>query len=133
MPTAVVLLVCAPLIIVIVGAIAMTTAKTFKKYWGKYTDMGSVFLDSLQGLETLKTFDADARAAEQMDRNAEDFRVMTMRVLQIQLRSLTAMDVVASAPHSGSMCTKGTPHSPRRRRSCMCSTGRRSVWRPCCS
>lgn len=95
MPTAVVLLVCAPLIIVIVGAIAMTTAKTFKKYWGKYTDMGSVFLDDLQGLETLKTFDADARAAEQMDRNAEDFRVMTMRVLQIQLRSLTAMDVVA--------------------------------------
>ena len=95
MPTAVVLLVCAPLIIVIVGAISMTTAKTFKKYWGKYTDMGSVFLDSLQGLETLKTFDADARAAEQMDRNAEDFRVMTMRVLQIQLRSLTAMDVVA--------------------------------------
>lgn len=95
MPTAVVLLVCAPLIIVIVGAIAMTTAKTFKKYWGKYTDMGSVFLDNLQGLETLKSFDADARAAEQMDRNAEDFRVMTMRVLQIQLRSLTAMDVVA--------------------------------------
>lgn len=95
MPTAVVLLVCAPLIIVIVGAIAMTTAKTFKKYWGKYTDMGSVFLDNLQGLETLKTFDADARAAEQMDKNAEDFRVMTMRVLQIQLRSLTAMDVVA--------------------------------------
>lgn len=95
MPTAMVLLVWAPLIIVIVGAIAMTTAKTFKKYWGKYTDMGSVFLDNLQGLETLKTFDADARAAEQMDRNAEDFRVMTMRVLQIQLRSLTAMDVVA--------------------------------------
>ena len=95
MPTAAVLLVCAPLIIVIVGAIAMTTAKTFKKYWGKYTDMGSVFLDNLQGLETLKTFDADARAAEQMDRNAEDFRVMTMRVLQIQLRSLTAMDMVA--------------------------------------
>ena len=95
MPTAVVLLVCAPLIIVIVGAIAMTTAKTFKKYWGKYTDMGAVFLDNLQGLETLKTFDADARAAEQMDKNAEDFRVMTMRVLQIQLRSLTAMDVVA--------------------------------------
>lgn len=95
MPTAVVLLVCAPLIIVIVGAIAMTTAKTFKKYWGKYTNMGSVFLNNLQGLETLKTFDADARAVEQMDRNAEDFRVMTMRVLQIQLRSLTAMDVVA--------------------------------------
>jgi len=105
MPTAVVLLVCAPLIIVIVGAIAMTTAKTFKKYWGKYTDMGSVFLDDLQGLETLKTFDADARAAEQMDRNAEDFRVMTMRVLQIQLRSLTAMDVVAYGGAAAGICT----------------------------
>lgn len=105
MPTAVVLPVCAPLIIVIVGAIAMTTAKTFKKYWGKYTDMGAVFLDNLQGLETLKTFDADARAAEQMDKNAEDFRVMTMRVLQIQLRSLTAMDVVA---YSGAAAGIGT-------------------------
>lgn len=95
MPTAVTLLVCAPLIILIVGAVAMSAAKMFKKYWGKYTDMGSVFLDDLQGLETLKTFDADDRAAERMDRQAEDFRVMTMRVLQIQLRSLTAMDVVA--------------------------------------
>lgn len=95
MPTAVTLLVCAPLIVIIVGVIAMRTAKTFRKYWGKYTDMGSVFLDDLQGLETLKTFDADGRAAGKMNREAEEFRVMTMRVLQIQLRSLTAMDVVA--------------------------------------
>ena len=95
MPTAVTLLVCAPLIVIIVGLIAMRTAKTFRKYWGKYTDMGAVFLDDLQGLETLKTFDADGRAAEKMNREAEEFRVMTMRVLQIQLRSLTAMDVVA--------------------------------------
>ncbi|MDE5640838.1 MAG: ATP-binding cassette domain-containing protein, partial [Bifidobacterium castoris] len=95
MPTAVTLLVCAPLIVIIVGLIAMRTAKTFRKYWGKYTDMGAVFLDDLQGLETLKTFDADGRAAEKMNREAEEFRIMTMRVLQIQLRSLTAMDVVA--------------------------------------
>lgn len=95
MPTAVTLLVCAPLIVIIVGLIAMRTAKTFRKYWGKYTDMGAVFLDDLQGLETLKTFDADERAAERMNREAEEFRVMTMHVLQIQLRSLTAMDVVA--------------------------------------
>lgn len=95
MPTAVTLLVCAPLIVIIVGLIAMRTAKTFRKYWDKYTDMGSVFLDDLQGLETLKTFDADGRAAGKMNREAEEFRVMTMRVLQIQLRSLTAMDVVA--------------------------------------
>lgn len=95
MPTAVTLLVCAPLIVLIVGMVAMRAARVFKKYWGKYTDMGSVFLDNVQGLETLKTFDADAHAAKKMNEQAEQFRVMTMNVLQIQLRSLTAMDVVA--------------------------------------
>lgn len=95
MPTAVTLLVCAPLIVLIVGMVAMRTARVFKKYWGKYTDMGSMFLDNVQGLETLKTFDADAHAAKKMNEQAEQFRVMTMNVLQIQLRSLTAMDVVA--------------------------------------
>ena len=95
MPTAVTLPVCAPLIVLIVGMVAMRAARVFKKYWGKYTDMGSVFLDNVQGLETLKTFDADAHAAKKMGEQAEQFRVMTMNVLQIQLRSLTAMDVVA--------------------------------------
>ena len=95
MPTAVTLLVCAPLIVLIVGMVAMRAARVFKKYWGKYTDMGSVFLDNVQGLETLKTFDADAHAAKKRAEQAEQFRVMTMNVLQIQLRSLTAMDVVA--------------------------------------
>lgn len=95
MPTAVTLLVCAPLIVLIVGMVAMRAARVFKKYWRKYTDMGSVFLDNVQGLETLKTFDADAHAAKKMGEQAEQFRVMTMNVLQIQLRSLTAMDVVA--------------------------------------
>lgn len=95
MPTAVTLLVCAPLIVLIVGMVAMRAVRVFKKYWGKYTDMGSVFLDNVQGLETLKTFDADAHAAKKMGEQAEQFRVMTMNVLQIQLRSLTAMDVVA--------------------------------------
>lgn len=95
LPTAVVLLVCAPLIVIIVGMVAMRASRVFKKYWGKYTDMGSAFLDNLQGLETLKTFDADEAAARKMHEEAENFRVMTMRVLQIQLRSLTAMDVVA--------------------------------------
>ncbi len=95
MPTAVTLLVCAPLIVLIVGMVAMRVARVFKKYWGKYTDMGSVFLDNVQGLETLKTFDADAHAAKKMNEQAEQFRVMTMNVLQIQLRSLAAMDIVA--------------------------------------
>lgn len=95
MPAAVTMLVCAPLIIIVAGIVSMTAARAFKKYWGRYTDMGAAFLDNLQGLETLKNFDADDRAAAEMDKKAEGFRVMTMRVLQIQLRSLTAMDIVA--------------------------------------
>lgn len=95
MPAAVTMLVCAPLVIIVTGIVSMTAARAFKKYWGRYTDMGAAFLDNLQGLETLKNFDADDRAAAEMDKKAEGFRVMTMRVLQIQLRSLTAMDIVA--------------------------------------
>lgn len=95
MPAAVTMLVCAPLIIIVTGIVSMTAARAFKKYWGRYTDMGAAFLDNLQGLETLKNFDADDRAAAEMDKKAEGFRIMTMRVLQIQLRSLTAMDIVA--------------------------------------
>lgn len=95
MPAAVTMLVCAPLIIIVTGIVSMTAARAFKKYWGRYTDMGAAFLDNLQGLETLKNFDADDRAAAEMDKKAEGFRVMTMRVLQIQLRSLTAMGIVA--------------------------------------
>lgn len=94
-PAAVVLLVCAPLIVLVVGVVAMSAARAFKRYWDKYTDMGAAFLDNMQGLETLKAFDADERAAADMDGKAEAFRVMTMQVLQIQLRSLTAMDAVA--------------------------------------
>ncbi|WP_419003832.1 ATP-binding cassette domain-containing protein [Bifidobacterium pullorum] len=94
-PAAVVLLVCAPLIVLVVGVVAMSAARAFKRYWGKYTDMGAAFLDNMQGLETLKAFDADDRAAADMGEKAEAFRRMTMQVLQIQLRSLTAMDAVA--------------------------------------
>ncbi|RSX51198.1 ATP-binding cassette domain-containing protein [Bifidobacterium callimiconis] len=95
LPAAVTLLVCAPLIVLIVGLVAMSAARVFKKYWGKYTDLGATFLDDLQGLETLKNFDADKAAHATMNRRAEEFRVMTMKVLQIQLRSLSVMDLVA--------------------------------------
>ncbi|NEG95250.1 ATP-binding cassette domain-containing protein [Bifidobacterium sp. SMB2] len=94
-PAAATLLVCAPLIVLIVGLVAMSAARVFKKYWGKYTDLGSTFLDDLRGLETLKIFDADEHAHAVMNRRAEEFRVMTMNVLQIQLRSLSVMDLVA--------------------------------------
>ena len=94
-PAAVTLLVFAPLIVLIVGMVAMSAARMFKKYWGKYTDMGTVFLDNVEGLETLKSYDADEAAHRTMNEKAEQFRIATMKVLQIQLRSLTAMDAVA--------------------------------------
>ena len=71
MPAAVTRLVCAPLIIIVTGIVSMTAARAFKKYWGRYTDMGAAFLDNLQGLETLKNFDADDRAA---GRNGQEGR-----------------------------------------------------------
>ncbi|KFI76482.1 ATP-binding cassette domain-containing protein [Bifidobacterium mongoliense] len=90
-----VMLVCAPLIIVITRMVSAHASRTFGRYWGRYADMGAAFLDNLQGLETLKSFDADSRAAATMAKKAEDFRTATMRVLRVQLRSLCAMDVVA--------------------------------------
>lgn len=90
-----VMLVCAPLIIVITRMVSAHASRTFGRYWGRYADMGAAFLDNLQGLETLKSFDADSRAAVTMARKAEDFRTATMRVLRVQLRSLCTMDVVA--------------------------------------
>ena len=65
------MLVCAPFIIIVTGIVSMTAARAFKKYWVRYTDMGAAFLDNLQGLETLKNFDADERAAIEMDKKAE--------------------------------------------------------------
>ena len=76
--------------------------------------MGSVFLDNVQGLETLKTFDADAYAAKKMNEQAEQFRVMTMNVLQIQLRSLTAMDIVAYGRGDLAVCERCRVASCRR-------------------
>lgn len=95
LPAALVLLVCAPLMVLIVGLVAMRASRIFKKYWSEYTDLGSLFLDDVAGLETLKNFDADEDAARKLNEQSERFREMTMNVLQIQLRSLTAMDIVA--------------------------------------
>ncbi|MDO4913914.1 MAG: ABC transporter ATP-binding protein/permease, partial [Bifidobacteriaceae bacterium] len=92
---ATVLLVLSPMVLVIVGLVAKSALKIFRKYWGKYTDMGALFLDNVQGLQELRNFDADERAAEEMDDVAQEFRIMTMRVLQIELRSLAAMDIVS--------------------------------------
>lgn len=93
--TAVMLIVCVPLIPISIVAVSKYAKRIFAKYWGKYTSMGDVFLDSVQGLKELKIFKADARKHEQINSSAEDFRKITMKVLVMQLASTTIMDLVA--------------------------------------
>ena len=92
---AVALICCVPLIPVSIIAVSKYAKKIFAKYWGKYTSMGDSFLDSVQGLRELKIFRADAAQHEKMNRNAEEFRKITMKVLVMQLASTTIMDMVA--------------------------------------
>ncbi len=94
-PTALVLLACVPLIPLSIVAVSKYAKKIFAKYWGKYTSMGDKFLDSVQGLRELKIFRADGRQHEKINESAEEFRVVTMKVLVMQLASSTIMDLVA--------------------------------------
>lgn len=92
---AVVLLICVPLIPVSIIAVQKFAKKMLAKYWGTYTELGDSFLESLQGLTTLKIYSADERYAKKMDEEAEKFRKVTMRVLIMQLNSISIMDLVA--------------------------------------
>ncbi|MDE6471448.1 MAG: ABC transporter ATP-binding protein/permease [Clostridia bacterium] len=93
--TALVLLICVPLIPMSIVAVSKYAKKIFAKYWGKYISMGDGFLDCVQGLKELKTFSADGRYNEKMNDKSEDFRKITMKVLVMQLASTTIMDLVA--------------------------------------
>ena len=93
--TALVLIACVPLIPLSIVAVSKYAKKIFAKYWGKYTSMGDKFLDSVQGLKELKIFQADAAQHVKINESAEEFRVITMKVLVMQLASTTIMDLVA--------------------------------------
>lgn len=92
---AVVLLICVPLIPVSIVAVQRWAKKLLSKYWGQYTDMGDTFLENLQGMTTLKIYGADEMKNLEMNRQAEKFRKITMRVLTMQLNSISVMDFVA--------------------------------------
>lgn len=94
-PAAIVLLVCVPLIPVAIAGVQTFAKKLLSKYWGQYTAMGDTFLENLQGLTTLKIYQADDYKQEEMNREAEKFRKITMKVLTMQLNSITIMDLVA--------------------------------------
>ncbi len=94
-PVAVVLLVCVPMIPVAIAAVQTWAKKLLSKYWGQYTALGDTFLENLQGLTTLKIYQSDAFKNEEMNEQAEKFRVITMKVLTMQLNSITIMDFIA--------------------------------------
>ena len=94
-PSAVVLLICVPLIPIAIAAVQTWAKKLLSKYWGQYTALGDTFLENLQGLTTLKIYQADGFKNEQMNVEAEKFRKITMKVLTMQLNSITIMDLIA--------------------------------------
>lgn len=95
LPAALTLLVCVPLIPLSIVAIQKVAKRTMGRYWNSYTDLGATFLENIQGLTTLKVFSADGRAHEAMNEQAEGFRRATMRLLRMQLNSITVMDLFA--------------------------------------
>ena len=94
-PAAVVLLICVPLIPIAIAAVQTWAKKLLSKYWGQYTALGDTFLENLQGLTTLKIYQADEFKNKEMNAEAEKFRKITMKVLTMQLNSITIMDLIA--------------------------------------
>lgn len=94
-PSAIVLLICVPLIPVSIAAVQTWAKKLLSKYWGQYTALGDTFLENLQGLTTLKIYQADEFKQKEMNEESEKFRKITMKVLTMQLNSITIMDLIA--------------------------------------
>ncbi len=88
------LLICVPLIPITIAVIQTWAKKLLSKYWGQYTTLGDTFLENLQGLTTLKIYQTDEMKHRQMNQEAENFRKITMKVLTMQLNSITIMDLV---------------------------------------
>lgn len=93
----VVLLICVPLIPLSIVAVQKIAKRLLSKYWGVYTNLGDTFLENIQGLTTLKVYQADERKNFEMNEKAEEFRRITMKVLTMQLNSVSVMDIVAYA------------------------------------
>ncbi|MGM9661340.1 MAG: ABC transporter ATP-binding protein/permease [Faecousia sp.] len=94
-PAALVLLVCVPMIPIAIAAVQTWAKKLLSKYWDQYTALGDTFLENLQGLTTLKIYQADEFKNREMNQQSEQFRRITMKVLSMQLNSITIMDLVA--------------------------------------
>nr|WP_296959214.1 ABC transporter ATP-binding protein/permease [uncultured Mediterraneibacter sp.] len=95
MKASVILLICVPLIPISIVVVQKIAKKLLNKYWSIYTGLGDSFLENLQGLTTLKIYQADQQKADEMDVESQNFRRITMKVLTMQLNSTSVMDIVA--------------------------------------
>lgn len=93
--SALILFICVPLIPVTIIAVQKWAKKLLNKYWSQYTALGDTFLENLQGLTTTKIYQSDAYKHQQMNESSEQFRKITMKVLTMQLNSITIMDIIA--------------------------------------
>ncbi len=93
--SAFILFICVPLIPISIICVQKLAKKLLSKYWTSYTTLGDSFLENLQGLTTLKIYQSDEYKHQQMNKDAENFRKITMRVLIMQLNSISIMDIVA--------------------------------------
>ena len=91
----VILLICVPLIPVSIVVVQKVAKRLLSNYWSVYTGLGDSFLENLQGLTTLKIYQADQVKADQMDAESQRFRRITMKVLTMQLNSTSVMDIIA--------------------------------------
>ena len=92
---ALVFILSVPLIPISIIAIMKIAKRILKDYWKSYSNLGGTFLENLQGLTTLKVYNMDQERHEKMNVEAENFRKITMKVLSMQLNSITIMDLVA--------------------------------------
>ena len=95
MKASLILLICVPLIPVSIVVVQKIAKRLLNQYWSIYTGLGDSFLENLQGLTTLKIYQADQKKAEEMDAESQRFRKITMKVLTMQLNSTSVMDIVA--------------------------------------
>ena len=93
--TATLLLLAVPLIPVVIMLVMLVAKRLLSRYFDIYYGLGDSFLEKLQGMTTLKIYQADRAAADDMDRESERFRKITMKVLTMQLNSTSVMDIIA--------------------------------------
>ena len=112
--SAALLLCCVPLIPAAIIAVQRWAKRLLSKYWGQYTALGDTFLENLQGLTTLKIYQADEYKQNEMNEQAENFRKITMKVLTMQLNAVTVMDLIAYGGAALGVITAATQYAAGR-------------------